>query len=74
MVAAGQFYQIVAIQVINMFASDPSNDEVRAQLNRLLHFLRTSNPDIFTLNKVSSNYETLCRGEVDEMASVTFQI
>ncbi|ROL52079.1 Prolyl 4-hydroxylase subunit alpha-1 [Anabarilius grahami] len=43
---------------------DPSNDEARAQLNRLLHLQR--NPDIFTLNTESSNYEALCRGEVDE--------
>ncbi|XP_067220064.1 prolyl 4-hydroxylase subunit alpha-1-like [Chanodichthys erythropterus] len=43
---------------------DPSNDEARAQLNRFLHL--QSNPDIFTLNTESSNYETLCRGEVDE--------
>ncbi|XP_073705459.1 prolyl 4-hydroxylase subunit alpha-1-like [Garra rufa] len=48
---------------------DPSNDEVKAQLNRLLHFLRTSNPEIFTLNTESSDYETLCRGEIDEMTS-----
>ncbi|XP_067220216.1 prolyl 4-hydroxylase subunit alpha-2-like [Chanodichthys erythropterus] len=46
---------------------DPSNDEARAQLNRLLHL--QSNPDIFTLNTESSNYETLCRGEVDERIS-----
>ncbi|RXN12291.1 prolyl 4-hydroxylase subunit alpha-1-like protein [Labeo rohita] len=49
---------------------DPSNDEVKAQLNRLLHFLGTSNPDIFTLNTESSHYETLCRGEIDEMANL----
>ncbi|XP_048020119.1 prolyl 4-hydroxylase subunit alpha-1-like isoform X2 [Megalobrama amblycephala] len=46
---------------------DPSNDEVRVQLNRLLHL--QSNPNIFTLNTESSNYETLCRGEVDERTS-----
>ncbi|KAL1280848.1 hypothetical protein QQF64_015448 [Cirrhinus molitorella] len=48
---------------------DPNNDEVKAQLNRLLQFLRTSNPEIFTLSTESSNYETLCKGEVDEMTS-----
>ncbi|XP_051721075.1 prolyl 4-hydroxylase subunit alpha-1-like isoform X1 [Ctenopharyngodon idella] len=53
--------------VINIFASDPSNDEVRVQLNWLLHL--QSNPDIFTLNTESSNYEALCRGEVDERTS-----
>ncbi|XP_067220253.1 prolyl 4-hydroxylase subunit alpha-1-like [Chanodichthys erythropterus] len=46
---------------------DPSNDEVRVQLNWLLRL--QSNPDIFTLNTESSNYETLCRGEVDERTS-----
>ncbi|XP_056116091.1 prolyl 4-hydroxylase subunit alpha-1-like [Rhinichthys klamathensis goyatoka] len=46
---------------------DPSNDEARVQLNRLLHL--QSNPDIFTLNTESSNYEALCRGEVDERIS-----
>ncbi|XP_051721173.1 prolyl 4-hydroxylase subunit alpha-1-like isoform X2 [Ctenopharyngodon idella] len=46
---------------------DPSNDEVRVQLNWLLHL--QSNPDIFTLNTESSNYEALCRGEVDERTS-----
>ncbi|XP_059358633.1 prolyl 4-hydroxylase subunit alpha-2-like [Carassius carassius] len=44
---------------------NPTN-EVRLRLNRLLHFLRTSNPDIFTLNIQSSKYERLCRGEIDE--------
>ncbi|ROL52082.1 Prolyl 4-hydroxylase subunit alpha-2 [Anabarilius grahami] len=47
---------------------DPSNDESRAQLNRLLHLQR--NPDIFTLNTGSSNYEALCRGEVDERSII----
>ncbi|XP_048020120.1 prolyl 4-hydroxylase subunit alpha-1-like isoform X1 [Megalobrama amblycephala] len=51
-------------QLLNL---DPSNDEVRVQLNWLLHL--QSNPDIFTLNTESSNYETLCRGEVDERTS-----
>ncbi|XP_056116093.1 prolyl 4-hydroxylase subunit alpha-1-like [Rhinichthys klamathensis goyatoka] len=46
---------------------DPSNDEARVQLNRLLHL--QSNPDIFPLNTESSNYEALCRGEVDERIS-----
>ncbi|KAF4117659.1 hypothetical protein G5714_002212 [Onychostoma macrolepis] len=54
---------------LETFASDPTNDEVRDQLNRLLHSQRTSNPDIFTLNTESSNYEALCRGEVDERTS-----
>ncbi|XP_077077969.1 prolyl 4-hydroxylase subunit alpha-1-like [Siphateles boraxobius] len=51
-------------QLLNL---DPSNDEARVQLNRLLHL--QSNPDIFTLNTESSNYEALCRGEVDERIS-----
>ncbi|XP_067219699.1 prolyl 4-hydroxylase subunit alpha-1-like isoform X2 [Chanodichthys erythropterus] len=46
---------------------DPSNDEVRVQLNWLLRL--QSNPDISTLNTESSDYETLCRGEVDERTS-----
>ncbi|XP_039550752.1 prolyl 4-hydroxylase subunit alpha-1-like [Pimephales promelas] len=46
---------------------DPSNDEARVQLNRLLHL--QSNPDIFPLNTESSNYEALCRGDVDETIS-----
>ncbi|XDV27929.1 hypothetical protein PO909_031370 [Leuciscus waleckii] len=52
-------------QLLNL---DPSNDEARVQLNRLLHL--QSNPDIFTLNTESSNYEALCRGEVDERTSM----
>ncbi|KAF4117673.1 hypothetical protein G5714_002226 [Onychostoma macrolepis] len=48
---------------------DPTNEEVRDQLNILLHSQRTSNPDIFILNTESSNYEALCRGEVDERTS-----
>ncbi|XP_026063013.1 prolyl 4-hydroxylase subunit alpha-1-like [Carassius auratus] len=53
-------------QLLNI---DPTNDEVRAQLNRLLYSHRTSNADIFTLNTESSKYERLCRGEVDERTS-----
>ncbi|CAM4588596.1 unnamed protein product [Leuciscus chuanchicus] len=52
-------------QLLNL---DPSNDEARVQLNRLLHL--QSNPDIFPLNTESSNYEALCRGEVDERTSM----
>ncbi|XP_043097302.1 prolyl 4-hydroxylase subunit alpha-2-like [Puntigrus tetrazona] len=48
---------------------DSTTDKVRLQLNRLLHFLRTSNPDIFALNPESSRYETLCRGEINERTS-----
>ncbi|KAL1280849.1 hypothetical protein QQF64_015449 [Cirrhinus molitorella] len=51
-------------QLLNL---DPTNDEVRAQLNRLIRSQRTSNPDIFILSTESSDYETLCRGEIDEM-------
>ncbi|KTF80421.1 hypothetical protein cypCar_00041580 [Cyprinus carpio] len=49
-------------QLLNL---DPTNDEVKVQLSlyRRHHFMRTSNPDIFTLNTESSKYETLCRGE-----------
>uniref|UniRef100_A0A671LWK6 Prolyl 4-hydroxylase subunit alpha-2-like n=1 Tax=Sinocyclocheilus anshuiensis TaxID=1608454 RepID=A0A671LWK6_9TELE len=60
------------IEVINFFASDPTNDEVKVQLDlyRLLRYQRKSNLDIFTLNNESSNsYEALCRGEVDERTS-----
>uniref|UniRef100_A0A8C0Y0I2 procollagen-proline 4-dioxygenase n=1 Tax=Cyprinus carpio carpio TaxID=630221 RepID=A0A8C0Y0I2_CYPCA len=55
-------------QLLNL---DPTNDEVKVQLSlyRRHHFMRTSNPDIFTLNTESSKYETLCRGEVDERTS-----
>ncbi|ROI24875.1 Prolyl 4-hydroxylase subunit alpha-1 [Anabarilius grahami] len=44
---------------------DPSNDEVRVQLNWLLRL--QSNPDISTLNTESSNYEALCRGEMSDV-------
>ncbi|KAF4117660.1 hypothetical protein G5714_002213 [Onychostoma macrolepis] len=55
-------------QLLNL---DPTNDEVKVQLSlyRRHHLLRTSNPDIFILNTESSNYETLCRGEIDERTS-----
>ncbi|XP_052388567.1 prolyl 4-hydroxylase subunit alpha-1-like [Carassius gibelio] len=55
-------------QLLNL---DPTNDEIKVLLDllRRLRFQRSSNPDIFTLNKKSSKFETLCRGEVDERTS-----
>uniref|UniRef100_A0A8C2A943 Zgc:152670 n=1 Tax=Cyprinus carpio TaxID=7962 RepID=A0A8C2A943_CYPCA len=53
-------------QLLNL---DPTDEEVRDQLNRLLRFQRKSNPDIFTLNTESRNYAKLCRGELDKRTS-----
>ncbi|XP_026099430.1 prolyl 4-hydroxylase subunit alpha-1-like [Carassius auratus] len=53
-------------QLLNL---DPTDYEIRDQLNRLLRFQRKSNPDIFTLNKESRSYEKLCRGELDKRTS-----
>uniref|UniRef100_A0A8C0Y3M7 procollagen-proline 4-dioxygenase n=1 Tax=Cyprinus carpio carpio TaxID=630221 RepID=A0A8C0Y3M7_CYPCA len=53
-------------QLLNL---DPTDEEVRDQLNRLLRFQRKSNPDIFTLNTESRNYAKLCRGELDKRLS-----
>nr|XP_021326960.1 prolyl 4-hydroxylase subunit alpha-1-like [Danio rerio] len=48
---------------------NPYDNEVKLQLNRLLHFQKSPNPNIFRLDSLSSNYEALCRGEVDERTS-----
>ncbi|XP_067309381.1 prolyl 4-hydroxylase subunit alpha-1-like [Pseudorasbora parva] len=58
----------VAIYFSQMLLNlDPSNDEVRVQLNWFYRL--QSSPNIFTLTTESSNYEALCRGEVDERTS-----
>ncbi|XP_056598496.1 prolyl 4-hydroxylase subunit alpha-2-like [Triplophysa dalaica] len=51
---------------------DPTNEDVKSTLKlcRNLRLYRTSNPDIFTLNKESTNsYEALCRGKVKPRTS-----